>query len=737
MEPEKASYERLMDRASEPMVAPAHLYEVAVEEAPRGGWAVPICLTFLALLGLGWIIALVLSMADVMPAAGLTPLKIAAWVGLGSGPLALLAIFALLLRTGRFAANGYARAAADLRMESQRISTLLGELDGRIGQARADLSGHAQVLAGIGEETGVRLGTASELLALRSSDLARVAASLDDATTTARTDLGVLLADLPQAEQRADRLSHSLRGVGASMLEASASLEEQLSRAADAAQAADQGSAMAARRLAAELDRLEASAAIVDRRIAESTVRLEGASHTALEGAASTLEHVRSAIEEQRGALSAMAEQGRAIANQAGDSIARGLDHRLSDLSRQLAVQSEASRALMQQLEAAIEGVEARFAAFGDAGAEQTADLAEALAALSDHTDRLAQTLDQGNLQAIALVERAGTFRGHVEATSGQLNEAIPAALARLRIHAEQGLSGLADAEPRAEKLVADIDRANEGLNDVSVALGRNERAAEAIGHQIATLEAMLAQIDRHIAGLAGDSSAKLSEALGSVRAAAVEAADQARAALSEVIPKSADALAVAGAAAMRSALAGVGREEIAAVGLATARSVEAARAGSEQLSRQLMTIAETTQAIEARLTEQQSAFDQQNEGNFARQIGLLIEALNSTAIDVAKVLSNEPTDGDWAAYLKGDRGVFTRRAVKLLDVVEARAVATRYGEDGEFRDQVNRYIHDFEAMLRRVLVVREGGPMGVALLSSDAGKLYVALAQAIERLRR
>ncbi len=49
----------------------------------------------------------------------------------------------------------------------------------------------------------------------------------------------------------------------------------------------------------------------------------------------------------------------------------------------------------------------------------------------------------------------------------------------------------------------------------------------------------------------------------------------------------------------------------------------------------------------------------------------------------------------------------------------------------------MNRYIHDFEALLRRVMNTREGTPIATTMLSSDAGKLYVALAQAIERLRR
>ena len=39
--------------------------------------------------------------------------------------------------------------------------------------------------------------------------------------------------------------------------------------------------------------------------------------------------------------------------------------------------------------------------------------------------------------------------------------------------------------------------------------------------------------------------------------------------------------------------------------------------------------------------------------------------------------------------------------------------------------------------MLRRVHAERDGGPLAVTLMSSDMGKLYVALSQAIAALAR
>jgi hypothetical protein len=156
----------------------------------------------------------------------------------------------------------------------------------------------------------------------------------------------------------------------------------------------------------------------------------------------------------------------------------------------------------------------------------------------------------------------------------------------------------------------------------------------------------------------------------------------------------------------------------------------------TDKLASQLSQIEEMTVNLEARLRDTHDGFGGLDSDGFARRMAMLTESLNSTAIDVAKILSNEVTDTSWASYLKGDRGVFTRRAVRLLDNGEARAIAEHYETDAEFAEHVNRYIHDFESMMRVLLSTRDGNAVGVTLLSSDVGKLYVALAQAIERLR-
>jgi hypothetical protein len=186
----------------------------------------------------------------------------------------------------------------------------------------------------------------------------------------------------------------------------------------------------------------------------------------------------------------------------------------------------------------------------------------------------------------------------------------------------------------------------------------------------------------------------------------------------------------------MRRATSDTVERQVKALTDATDAAVDAATGATERLAREVQAIVEKTAIVETRIEEARTEREEADSDTFARRVSLLIESLNSASIDITKAIAPEISDSAWGAYLKGDRGVFTRRAVRILDASEVREIAGLYDDDESFREMVNRYIHDFEAMLRAILTQRDGSPLGVTLLSSDMGKLYVALAQAIERLR-
>jgi len=109
-----------------------------------------------------------------------------------------------------------------------------------------------------------------------------------------------------------------------------------------------------------------------------------------------------------------------------------------------------------------------------------------------------------------------------------------------------------------------------------------------------------------------------------------------------------------------------------------------------------------------------------------------LLESLNAASIDVARLLTLDVGDASWNAYLKGDRSIFTRRIVRLADAATGRAIKRHYDHDAPFRSLAVQYIDEFQRLLKYVDADKDSRALAVTLLSSDVGKLYVVLEQAI-----
>jgi hypothetical protein len=508
-------------------------------------------------------------------------------------------------------------------------------------------------------------------------------------------------------------------------------------------------------RLAGIQAALEAQAKQLFASVDESQARFSQAGADAGRQLSQRLETARSEFDEQAQAMFASVEQSRAHFVEAGADANRQLMERLQaarvlvdGISAGIAAQEEASRNMVGSLASQIAALDERLAGLGERSDGQSSQMATALAGLRDATATLRQEVDSSTQEAVALIGRTTDMAGALDSVSERLRTELPPVLAEVEAQAaamrETALAAVepvqavqaaaAEGAARLAESEQSVERQRVSLDSL---LGSIDEGVVGIEQKLRELTAAANEADDAAALVVRETGPELVQALVRVREAARAAAGHAREAISAVIPQTAASLAEAAQQAMGEAVTHATRQQIAELEATSTRAANAARKASERLTRQMLTLGESAAALEGRIEEERALREEHERGGMSRRVALLIESLNSTAIDVTKILSNDVTDSAWQAYLKGDRGVFTRRAVRLLESGEAREIAQHYDEEPEFREQVNRYIHDFENMLRRVLADREGDTLSVTLLSSDTGKLYVALAQAIERLRK
>lgn len=706
----------------------------------------------LILLALGWTGFFIWSVAQTgVPGTAELPAFIAA----GSAPLILIGLVWLMFgRTGRRETERFTRTVTLLRAESAALDDILQIVTQRLEDNYARLTGEAAKLMSLGDEASDRLGRVTHYLSKESATLDKKAEQLETAANAARVDIGVLLHDLPRAEEQARAVAEAMKDAGFTAHAETGQLESQLSALVARGREADEVVGGAAQRLAAHLARIQSSTVTAAAQLDQAANSMTAAVDDSMTRTAEAVDAARTSLEAQGQAILAMVEQSRAALEQAGEASGRNLAQRLESiggqietLGNQLAAQDAASLALVGGLASALAELDERFASLGRNGTASSETLSGAIETVRTGVQQLSTDIEGGQTRTSDLIERTQRMAEALAGVTRQLQDDVSPSFTDVEIRAGQARGAAeelapiveavqvaaCDAASQASAAETSIARQRDALDQLLAKLRENVAGAE---EQLRALGEAAEGADAAAGKIAADTGPELVEALLRVREAAAQAAERARETIAAVIPASAAELGEASRRAISDAIAATVEQQLGELGALSERAIETARAASERLTRQMLTIGESAALVDARIDAARQAREEHDSESFPRRVALLMESLNSTAIDVAKILSNEVTDSEWTAYLKGDRGVFTRRAVRLLDNAEAREIVQHYENDAEFRDQVNRYVHDFEAMLRRVLGDRDGNMLGVTILSSDMGKLYVALAQAIERLR-
>jgi hypothetical protein len=760
------------------------------EEEPRGlrtGWILP-ALAGLAAAGwtafYGWANWASLS-------AGMAPAAWSAAAAAWATPVLLIGIAWLLaLRHSRHEARRFGDVARLLSEQSQLLETRLitvnrelslarefiaaqsRDLDalGRIAVER--LSVHADRLQGLIHENGTRLdaiGNVSEA-ALDNMERLRgqlpvIASSAKDVTNNIGHAGRAALAQIEQmtesfgrvdaisqtSEARIEALSARVTATGEEIACRSADLDAAMRRQSE--ELAEMSEALRAR---LSQDENEALAAM--------QVRAAALAYE-IETARNTLESREGeALVSLRARISALHDESAAVSRALRDSESRAgavwretvetLSTRLGELDADIAARHTAQDERTQAIAAGARDI-----------VTMLADLENRLDAIAASTSRAGETL-AGNAER--LTGNLARSRDEFSAVGAQLEVLTDGSvrlLELIRASAQHGRDDLPAALSAGENRLAQLEQRIDGVRgSIGEAHGRGEALAEVLaqsrdrlGHLAGDVETMharlvqtgsahaglLERLHRSLSELDAESAALSARASGTLSSAIVELSNTARKAVSDladsgapIIAELARQLSEQSAAAIDKAVRESASEAAGKLQQAATHAAGVGREAAMQLRDQLGKVNELAGNLERRVAQARERAEEQVDNDFARRAALITESLNSNAIDIAKALSTDVTDVSWAAYLRGDRGIFTRRAVSLLDGSEARAISQIYESDRDFRDHVSRYIHDFEAILRQVLSTRDGHALGVTLLSSDMGKLYVALAQGIERLR-
>lgn len=151
--------------------------------------------------------------------------------------------------------------------------------------------------------------------------------------------------------------------------------------------------------------------------------------------------------------------------------------------------------------------------------------------------------------------------------------------------------------------------------------------------------------------------------------------------------------------------------------------------ARSQRLLRSADQLSETIRALEE--LEQETT-----QGAFLRTANNIMESLGSLAVDIDRIIEIEVPDKVWRQYRAGDSSVFARRLVSMASRATRKKIADKYRGESEFRDHVLRYLRQFESLLKRAVTIERSDALAATLLSSNMGKLYVLLAQSLNRLR-
>ena len=115
--------------------------------------------------------------------------------------------------------------------------------------------------------------------------------------------------------------------------------------------------------------------------------------------------------------------------------------------------------------------------------------------------------------------------------------------------------------------------------------------------------------------------------------------------------------------------------------------------------------------------------------------LGSLQASLAELAVDLEELASDTSDPALWRRWLDGDKTVFARQLASSIGPDSVDRIAALYRDNQRFHETADAYLEDFDNMLKRTRGNDPDGVLASSILTSDTGKIYLAIAYALGRL--
>ena len=111
-----------------------------------------------------------------------------------------------------------------------------------------------------------------------------------------------------------------------------------------------------------------------------------------------------------------------------------------------------------------------------------------------------------------------------------------------------------------------------------------------------------------------------------------------------------------------------------------------------------------------------------------------IVTQLQQFSVELAHLFSPKNEEELWKRYYAGDKAVFMRHLRREIKEVKSEKVRKLYRENMVFQTAVNHYMQAFEEMTYEARENSADSPLLGVLVGSDVGRLYMVLAEVIQR---